>query len=233
MTNRNRIVGGAAWLALLATPARADEGTRPAEPVAIASHRVELRPQVGWALWPHSLSGGSLGAAASYRFSPAFAMGLNAAWYSPLDASAGATPSYPLNESDWSASLDFAFFPIVARRRGGDESGAFEAYALGAAGIVRTRPVPVRDPTDRAYFYNNNVDLAVGIGARLYASRLLAVTLELRDLMYFERLENPRVPAAAATPLGPTDPSTFYDAGTHFTQVLQVCLGGTFLVGAQ
>lgn len=155
----------------------------------IARHRLELRPFGGWAVVPNSVTGGFVGADVSFRFNGYFALGLDGALYTPFNRSAGSNPSYPLDETQYSANLDADFFLWRARARPGEAAGAFELYLLGGFGILESRPIAVLDPADRYFFYNRLVDLSAGVGARLFIAE--RVPLELRNLLYFENREWP------------------------------------------
>ena len=54
---------------------------------------------------------------------------------------------------------------------------------------IRTRPIPVIDPDNRKFDWNNYVNFDVGIGFRIFFNRWLAAVLEVRDIMYFEKIE--------------------------------------------
>ncbi len=196
----------------------------------IARHRLELRPFGGWAVVPNSVTGGFVGADVSFRFNGYFALGLDGAWYAPFNRSAGSNPSYPLNETQYSANLDASFFLWPARARPGEAAGAFELYLVGGFGILESRPIAVVDPTDRYFSYNRLVDLSAGVGRRAsFVGERVAVTLELRDLLYFENIENGRIPDDSSSPPivadDPRNPDTFYDAATHVTNAIQLRLG--------
>ena len=198
----------------------------------IARHRLELRPFGGWAVVPNSVTGGFVGADVSFRFNGYFALGLDGALYTPFNRSAGSNPSYPLDETQYSANLDADFFLWRARARPGEAAGAFELYLLGGFGILESRPIAVLDPADRYFFYNRLVDLSAGVGARLFIAE--RVPLELRDLLYFEKIENGQVPSGSSSdpnsPDNPRNPATFYDAATHPTNAIQLRLGASFFV---
>jgi hypothetical protein len=214
---------------------RADaEGVEPtSEPGALVLHRLELQPHVGWAATPESVTGAFVGVDASFRFSPLFALGVDADWYAPFNGSGGSHPTYPLNETRDSGSLDAFVYLWPARATSVSPLGELEVYLLGGAGFVQTRPVSVVDPAIRAFDDNTLVDLNVGVGARLFATDRLAIVLELRDLLYFDKVENPVVaigPGAPGNTLSPTNPDTWYSPDTRFTNAVQLRLGGSFFL---
>jgi hypothetical protein len=147
-------------------------------------------------------------------------------WYAPFEGNVGASPSYPLNETRGSADFDAYWVPWPARARPDAAAGAFEPYLLGGLGALWSRPVSVVDRTNRTFDSDNVlVDLCVGIGARLFVAEWAAIALELRDLSYFERTESRFVSS------NPRDRSLWSDAGSHFTNAVQLRLGVSFFIG--
>jgi hypothetical protein len=215
-----------------AVPAAAQEDEAPPHPEALADGRLELRPYAAWAAIPNSVTGPFVGADVAFHLSPAIALGLDAAWYAPFDRSPGAAPSYPLNETRDSFDLDVSVSPWPAYR-----PGALEPYVLAGLGALQSRPIGVQDPANRSFSYNTLVDLSFGLGVHFFAGERVAMTLELRDLLYFEKIENGRVargssagPGAFGFADSPRNPDTWYDPGTHLTNAIQLRLGASFFV---
>jgi hypothetical protein len=204
------------------------------QPYAIARDAWELRPIVGGVYWTNSLTHAFFGADLTYRFAssdrawaPA-ALGLSVASYSPFNAGADAHPTFPLNETQLSASAYFAYFPFPAGAvHPPFAPSTFEPYLLGGMGVLRTRPIPVIDPS-RKFDWSDLGDVEVGVGGRVFFGRWFAVTLELTDLIYFERTENPRAGSESApAPGGPAA----YDPAGHLTNAIRVGIGASFLWG--
>jgi hypothetical protein len=218
-------------LIFVAVRAEAAEGA-PRELDALAESRLELRPDIGWAAFPNSVTGPFVGVDIAFGLTPTFRLGVDAAWYEPFNRSAGSAPTYPLNEARDSIDLDFVVAPWPARSR-----RAFEPYLLGGAGVVQTRPIPVVDAAHRSFDYNTLVNLELGAGVRFFVDQRIAVTLELRDLLYFEKIENIKVAQGAAATAGqpgfansPLNPASWYNPNTHFTNAIQLRLGASFFV---
>jgi hypothetical protein len=192
---------------------------------------MELRPQAGWALAPHSVTGAFVGANAAYRVGPHWVLGLDGALYSPFNGSAGATPSYPVTETTWSAGVDVAYIPWPR-----SSPGELEWYALLGAGLVATHPVAVVDPVNRHFDDSSLAELAAGVGLRLYLDPTFALTLEVRDRAYSDRYENPSVRAGTTRappddPNNPRNPATWYSPDASFTQCFELRLGISFFFG--
>jgi hypothetical protein len=227
-------------ITLIPLSAHAEDAPQVSPPETIAVHRAQLTPLVGWALWPHSVSGGLAGAQVGFRPHPMASFALNVVAYEPFNMERSGGSTERLSEAQGSAGLEAALYPFArslgwGSARVGEEAGTFETYLLGGIGLVRTHPVSVVDPMYRTFDdWNNLIDLDVGIGGRVFVNGWCAVDLEVRDLMYFEKMESPTI----GNPLGATassrrDPAFWYDPDTHFTQVIQFRLGATFFLGVE
>jgi hypothetical protein len=222
------------FVILIAEGARAQEDDRAMRQEVLALHRLELRPFGGWDAAPNSATGAFVGADVAVRLNRFFALGGDFAWYAPFDRSPGPQPSYPLNETLGSGDLDAYIVPWPARAR----SGAFEPYLVGGLGVIATRPIAVVDPRDRSFDANTLVDLTLGVGVRLFVDPRVAISLEVRDLMYFDKLENGRVATGPAVAPGqpgytansPLNPATWYSPDSHPTSAFQLRLGVSFFV---
>ncbi len=193
---------------------------------------LELRPVAGWAVLPDSVTGGLVGADVAYRLAPHWALGLDGALYAPFNGSVGSNPSYPRNETSWSASVDVGYLPWVVL----PEAGSLDGYGLLGAGVVSSRPVAVRDPTDRRFDDSHLVQLTAGVGGRMYISTGVALSLELRGMVYYQALENPEIPSGSTAlpitnPNNPKNPDTWYSTARAFTGCVELRLGVSFLLG--
>ncbi len=216
---------------LIGVRAQAQQNDSSLHEDVLALHRIELRPYGGWAGVPNSVTGAFVGMDVAFRLSRFLALGVDVAWYAPFERSAGADPSYPLNETRWSGDLDAYIIPWPARARAGAETGAFEPYLLGGLGALRSRPIAVVDPTVRHFDDTTHVDLSIGAGVRVFVGARVAFTLEVRDLVYFERIENSLVGGGQGSIGVPPDtPDTWYAPNTRFTQAIQIRLGASFFV---
>ncbi len=173
-----------------------------------------------------------VGADVAFHPSPVVALGLDAAWYAPFNRSAAMPPSYPLNETRDSVDLDVTVAPWPAYR-----PGALEPYLLAGLGALQSRPIAVVDPANRSFSYNTLADLTFGVGVRVFAGERVAMTLELRNLLYFEKTENHQVangpiagPGASGFADSPRNPATWYNPRTHLTNAIQLRLGVSFFV---
>jgi hypothetical protein len=74
------------------------------------------------------------------------------------------------------------------------------------------------------------VNFDVGLGVRIFFTRWLAAVLEVRDIMFFDKIENTQVATGSVTlpinsPQNPLNPQTWYDPNTHFTNDVQLQVG--------
>jgi hypothetical protein len=217
--------------------ARAGEEPAPERPGTAAprspapEHGLELRPYAGWALAQHSLTGAFGGADVTYRLGPHWAVGVDGALYA--EASPGPAPSYPLSEIAWSADLDVEYLPWAPR----PEARVLEGYVmLPAPGLVASRPVAVVDPANRHFDDSYFVQFSGGIGARMYLGASVALTLELRDMVYFDKRENPLIAAGPTTlplldPSNPKNQETWYARTPMLTNCVELRLGVSFFLG--
>jgi len=128
----------------------------------------------------------------------------------------------PLNDYQLAGDLNFTYVPMYGKFAGfGDFIFHYDAFIEGGVGVIRTKPIPVIDPDNRFFDWNTLVNFDVGIGLRIFFNRWLAAVLEVRDIMYFEKIENPQVGLGAKA----LDKSTWYDPSTHFTNDVQLQVG--------
>ncbi len=169
------------------------------------------------------------GIALNYYITQVLAVGLNGNWYQGLNADSdfnfqnrrSARIAAPLNEYQFSGDLNFTYVPMYGKFAGfGDFIFHYDAFLEGGVGVIRTRPIPVIDPDNRKFAdWNTLVNFDVGIGLRIFFNRWLAAVVEVRDIMYFEKIE-----ALTISPR-PLDQASWYDKDTHFTNDVQLQVG--------
>jgi outer membrane beta-barrel protein len=196
----------------------------------IKANRFEIMPYFALTLNDQFVSHDAPGLALNYYITQVLAVGVNGNWYQGLNADSdfnfqnrrAARIAVPLNEYQFSGDLNFTYVPMYGKFAGfGDFIFHYDGYIDGGVGVIRTRPIPVIDPDNRSFSWSSLVNFDVGIGFRIFFNRWLAAVLEVRDLMYFEKIENLKV----ATGPDATNPSTWYDPDTHFTNDVQMQVG--------
>ncbi len=206
----------------------------------IKAQRFEIMPYFAITVNDQFVSHEAPGLALNYYITQVLAVGLNGNFYQGLNADSefnfqnrrAARIAVPLNEYQASGDLNFTYVPMYGKFAGfGDFIFHYDAFIEGGAGVIRTRPYAVIDPDNRKFDWNTLVNFDVGIGLRIFFNRWLAAVFEVRDLMYFEKIENINVARVTpSAPRGPLDPATWYDPNTHFTNDVQMQLGLSILL---
>jgi outer membrane beta-barrel protein len=209
----------------------------------IKSQRIEIQPYWSFSdMNDQFVNHPGPGLALNYYITQVLAVGLNGNFYQGLNQDSdfnfqnrrSARVAVPLNEYQVGGNLNFTYVPMYGKFAGfGDFIFNYDAYILGGPGLLRTRPIPVIDPNNRKFDWQNFVNFDVGIGLRIFFTRWLAAVLEVRDIIYFDKIEaltvatgapvsNPSDPGYANSPL---NPATWYDKDTHFTNDVQLQVG--------
>lgn len=196
----------------------------------IKAQRFEIMPYFAITLNDQFVSHDAPGLALNYYITQVLAVGVNANWYDGLNAEEdfnfenrrSARIAVPLNDYQLSADLNFTYVPMYGKFAGfGDFIFHYDAYVEGGVGLIRTKPLSIIDPDNRSFpTWNNLVNFDLGIGFRIFFNRWLAATLEVRDLIYSEKLES-----TVVSQTDPTNQSLWYDTGTHITNDVQLQLG--------
>jgi len=210
----------------------------------IKAHRLEIMPYFAFTLNDQFVSHDAPGLALNYYITQVLAVGLNGNWYGGLNSNSGfdfevrrsAIIEVPLNDYQAGGDLNFTYVPMYGKFAGfGDFIFNYDAYIEGGVGLIRTKPIPVIDPDNRKFDWNNLVNFDVGIGFRIFFNRWLAAIIEVRDIMFFDKIENYQVATGATTlplnsPQNPLNPATWYDPNTHFTNDVQLQVGLSFFL---
>ena len=206
------------------------------------AHRIELMPYFGFTLNDQFVGHDGPGLAANYYITQVLAAGLNFDWYDGLNTQSdfnfqnrrAARIAVPLNIYQLAGDLNFTYVPMYGKFAGfGDFIFNYDAFLVGGVGLIRTEPLAVIDPENRKFTWNNLVNFDVGIGVRIFFTRWLAAVLEVRDIMFFDKIEALTV-ATGSTAIpanspqynqNPLNPATWYDPNTHFTNDVQLQVG--------
>ncbi|HTQ48847.1 MAG TPA: outer membrane beta-barrel domain-containing protein [Polyangiaceae bacterium] len=205
----------------------------------LRAQRFEIQPYFNFTLNDQFVSHNGPGLALNYYITQVLAIGVDGVWYGGLNGESdfnfqnrrAARIAVPLNNYQFSADLNFTYVPMYGKFAGfGDFIFNYDVFISGGGGIIRTQPVSVIDPDNRKFTdWNNLVNFDLGIGFRIFFTRWLAAVLEVRDLMFFDRLENTNVSILPPTdPNGPLNPNgqvPWLDPDTHFTNDVQLQLG--------
>lgn len=211
----------------------------------IKAQRFEIMPYFETTLNDQFVSHDAPGLALNYYITQVLAVGLNGNWYQGLNAQSdfnfenrrSARIDVPLNNYQLSGDLNFTYVPMYGKFAGfGDFIFHYDVYVDGGVGLIRTEPIAVIDPNNRKFTWSNLVNFDVGIGFRIFFTRWLAAILEVRDLIFFDKIENTNVATGDPTtlplssPNNPLNPATWYDPNTHFTNDVQLQFGLSFFL---
>ena len=132
----------------------------------------------------------------------------------------------PLTQWRVGAYLDFTYVPFYGKFAMFNRFiFQWDTYVIGGVGLMRTRPVPVFDPTHREFDYGTRVAFNVGLGARVFLTRYLTAFVEVRDYLFLERYENRSVSITA-----PEDPSTWLADSPSLVNNVTVQVGLTLFL---
>lgn len=204
----------------------------------LRAQRFEIQPYFNFTLNDQFVSHDGPGLALNYYVTQVLAIGVNGDWYGGLNGESdfnfqnrrAARIAVPLNNYQLAGDLNFTYVPMYGKFAGfGDFIFNYDVFILGGGGIIRTEPIAVIDPDNRKFNWNNLVNFDLGIGFRIFFTRWLAAVLEVRDLMFFDRLENTAVSTLSPdNPQGPLNPNgqvPWLDPDTHFTNDVQLQIG--------
>jgi outer membrane beta-barrel protein len=170
---------------------------------ALRNNRLELMPSFGFTLNDPYVSHSNVGVGLNYWITNVLAVGANLNWYQGLESESDLNfyvrrstrlATRP-TEFQFGASLNMTYVPVYGKfamfRR---YIFQWDAYLMGGVGVMRTRPVPVVDPTYRSFDYTFKLSiLNPAIGLRVFVTKWLTVFGELRVYPYLEKLESLRV----------------------------------------
>lgn len=173
----------------------------------LKARRLELNPYWSFSLNDQFVSHPGPGVAANYYISNVLAVGANFNYYGGLNDDSSfnfqnrraTRVAVPLNEYLLGVNLNMTYVPIYGKFASlADFIFQYDGYLVGGVGALWTRPIPVIDPDNRNFSYDPRLAFNVGFGLRVFLTRWLAVTMELRNYIYLEKLENLKVPNTTA-----------------------------------
>lgn len=190
--------------------------------------RIELQPFWQVPLNDQFVGHSGPGLGLNYWITNVLAVGVSGNYYEPFNTDSdfnfqtrrAVRVSVPLTEYNWNANLNFTYTPVIGKFAGfGDFIFQYDAYVVGGVGAVSTRPIPVIDPDFRDFDWETKIAFNAGIGLHIFFNRWLAATLEVRDYIFNDKLENTDVSID-----NPADESQWYDE-TRLTNNVQAQLG--------
>ncbi len=194
---------------------------------ALRYNRFEIQPAWAQSINDQFVSHIGPVVALNYYISNVLAIGVSGTYFFNSDSEFNAITrraarvAVPLTEYQWQASLNFTYVPMYGKFAGfSDFIFHWDSYIASGVGAISTRPIAVVDPDNRSFSYDKpKVSFNAGLGMRIFFNRWFAGVLEVRDYIFFDKLENLQLATANAT-----DKSTWYGE-TKLTNNVQAQLG--------
>lgn len=213
---------------------------------ALRNRRFEFTPTAGFSLNDPYVSHPGLGVGANFWITNVLAVGANFMWFQGLNGRSdvdlrvarSARLAVPVNEYQMAAALNFTYVPLYGKFLMFNRFiFHWDMYLVAGVGIQRTRPIAVIDPEIRVFdSFNTSIMFNAGIGVRVFVSRWLAITGEVRNYVYPEPLENTEIRPDRPVPVGGTpapdtrqDPSSWIGQ-TRLTDNVMVQVGLSFFL---
>jgi len=183
---------------------------------ALKKRRLQLLPYWSLTLNDQFVQHPGPGLSVSYYLAEVVAVGATINYYRAFnvdsafnaDVRRSARVGVPLSEYDWGASLELVYVLGFGKFVGFEDFiFSWDVFAVGGGGVIRTRPIAVIDPDNRAFSFTSKLAGHAGIGARIFFTRWLAAAMELRDYVFQDRLESLQTPI---DPMAARDPETWY-----------------------
>jgi len=205
---------------------------------ALRRHRMEIAGNAAITLNDPYQSRLGLGLGLNYWFTNVLAIGANAIWYDFGGTASESDTAFftrrstrlgiPLTEWQTGAWLNFTYVPIYGKFAAFNRFiFEWDAYIVGGVGMMRSRPIPVFDPSVREFDWGTHVAFNVGLGLRIFMSRWLTLNVEFRDYMFLEQYENTRIPV---DPVQRADSDNWLSSGSTLVQNASIQVGLTFFI---
>jgi outer membrane beta-barrel protein len=192
--------------------AQEDEVARP-----LHQGRFMLQADGDYSFTPASISHVGVGVAAGYYFTDALAIGVSGRYWISGSLPTPSPSLGPLQQKWFNTDLDLSYVLFsTARGEIVRPSVPFDLYLASGVGVIATRPVPEVDPK-RDFDPKVRVDTHVAVGTRFFVTPSIALSAEVRDLIYSDQTES-QTTGPAAVALGNYGP-------TRLVNDLQVGVG--------
>jgi outer membrane beta-barrel protein len=176
------------------------------------------------------------GLAINWYITNVLAVGINGNLYAGLNSnsdfnfetSRAARVGEPVTEYQWNANFNFSYVPAYGKFAGfSDFIFHYDFYVVGGVGAISTRPIAVVDPDNRTFTFDPKLAFNAGGGLRIFFNRWFAAMLEVRDYIFFDKLENPQIADGLGANGKPKaqDSKTWFADGTSFTNNVQAQVG--------
>jgi outer membrane beta-barrel protein len=202
----------------------------------LRARRFDFQPTFGFSLNDPYEQHQSINLALSYYITEVLAAGISFNWYGGLDkdtdlnfsASRATHQVIPINEYLWGGQINFTYVPIYGKFAMFKQWILhWDVWLIGGGGFIFTRPIAVIDPDYRTFDYKIKFCFNIGLGGRLFLTRFLAISLELRDYIFPEELESRK---SYTNPTDRADKKKWVDADYKLTNNVMLQLGVTLFL---
>ena len=161
--------------------------------------RFELTPTYGISMNDPLVTHNAFGLSLGWYITEVLGISASFQWYQGLgaesDDSFHIARSFrlvvPINEYQMGANLHFQYVPIYGKLTIFNEwIFHWDVFIMGGVGMLFTRPIPVVDPEVRMFDFGIRVAANIGVGARIFLTKYVAIFIQFLDYMYMEKLEN-------------------------------------------
>ncbi len=169
---------------------------------ALRNRRLELTPTANFSLNDPFVQHTGFGLNANYWISNVLAVGVTGVFFQGLNVPSdvnlfvGRSTNLvaPINEYQLAAAVNFSYVPLYGKfSMFSRYIFHWDLYVSAGVGIMRSRPIPAIDPETRRFDWNTAILFDANIGVRIFFSRSVGLTLELRNFVYPELLENTNI----------------------------------------
>ena len=204
---------------------------------ALRYHRFEVNPYWAITMNDQFVAHPGPGLALNWYLTNVLAIGINGNLYAGLNSnsdfnfqtSRAARVGEPVTEYQWNANLNFSYVPAYGKFAGfSDFIFHYDFYVVGGVGAISTRPIAVVDPDNRTFSFEPKLAFNAGGGLRIFFNRWFAAMLEVRDYIFLDKLENPKIAEGlqkGTTKPAAQNPDTWFSPDKSFTNGVQAQVG--------
>ena len=168
---------------------------------ALRNHRVELSPTANFSLNDPFVQHTGFGLTANYWITNVLSVGVTGVFFQGLNVPSDVNRFVgrstglvvPINEYQMAAALNFSYVPLYGKfSMFSRYIFHWDLYLTAGVGIMRTRPIAAIDHEVRSFEWGTRIMFDAGLGVRVFVTRSVGITLELRNFIYPELLESTR-----------------------------------------
>lgn len=197
----------------------------------LRARRFEINPFWAFSLNDQFVSHPGPGLSINYYITDVLAFGVHGTFYEGLNVDSdfnfqnrrATRVAVPLNQYLAEFSGNFTYVPMYGKFSGFSEFiFHYDLYLTGGIGGIFTKPIAVIDPDNRKFDYEYRLAFNAGIGLRIALNRWLAPVIEVRDVIYPEKIEALTI---APTQAQQQNKATWLEDSSKITNHVQVQLG--------